>query len=123
MVRASECRYVGGVVTKMSIVSMSADTLKRALEDKASFYLFDVRDPEDFETGHIPGAILVPFTELKDHLPDFKPDQRYVLVCKEGNLSKKASKCMQSLGFNDVHILIGGMVTWIRTIDKRLETY
>ncbi len=54
------------------VKTMDADASKEWLEERAegSYTLLDVREPEEYEEGHIPGAVLIPLSELPDRLSE-----------------------------------------------------
>lgn len=99
----------------MSIAELSCTELKQKLENEDTFYLFDVRKPEEFENGHIDSAILIPFPELSEHLDDFDKDAEYVVNCGMGGVSAEAVLLMKDEGFNNVKSVSGGYHQW--TID------
>jgi rhodanese-related sulfurtransferase len=71
----------------------------------------DVREPFEFATGHIPGAILVPLGELERRATGLDKSRTIVAVCASGNRSGAASQFLAQQGF-DVVNLQGGMMGW-----------
>jgi rhodanese-related sulfurtransferase len=57
------------------VKAMDADEARKWLEesDDGSYTLLDVREPEEYEQGHIPGAVLIPLSELPDRLSEIDP--------------------------------------------------
>jgi rhodanese-related sulfurtransferase len=57
------------------VKTMDADEVRRWIDEKpeGSYTLLDVREPEEYEEGHIPGALLVPLSELPDRLSEVDP--------------------------------------------------
>ncbi len=96
----------------MSITEISCETLRDKLLNKDDFFLLDVREPEEFEAGFIPGAILIPLCELSEHLPDFSCYGDYVISCKMGGRSAEAALVMKEAGFKNIETLIGGIQRW-----------
>ena len=76
--------------------------------------VIDVREPHEWNAGHIPGARLVPLAELPQRLTEFDPNQEIVLVCRSGNRSAQATLMLQRAGFTRVANLAGGMIAWTR---------
>jgi rhodanese-related sulfurtransferase len=86
--------------------------------------LVDVRDPERFETGHLPGAVSVPAGEsARDAHQDayvealeragVGPEDRVILVCGEGNRSARTADALRNEhGFQNVASIIGGSKLW-----------
>jgi rhodanese-related sulfurtransferase len=67
-----------GIADYFKVVgSMSAEEVREFLKDKNSdeYNLVDVRQPIEYERGHIPGARLVPVGELRDHIQELDPDK------------------------------------------------
>lgn len=59
------------------VKTMDADEARRWLDEKSegSYTLLDVREPEEYEEGHIPGAVLMPLSELPDRLSEIDPQK------------------------------------------------
>ena len=73
--------------------------------------LVDVRTPEEFEAGHISGAVNIPVRELDRRLAELEPKQRPVVVyCRSGARSSAAARVLKQSGY-DVHDL-GAMSRW-----------
>ncbi|HEX4449894.1 MAG TPA: rhodanese-like domain-containing protein [Kofleriaceae bacterium] len=75
--------------------------------------IVDVRDPEEWITGHVPGARLIPLAELRSdpdaHLDRAKP---VVFVCSKGVRSLQASKLADRFGYEPIYNLDGGTKGW-----------
>jgi rhodanese-related sulfurtransferase len=76
--------------------------------------VIDVREPDEFNKGHIEEAVNLPFTKLKeksDKLDPYKNNQ-LLLVCQDGSRSAAAGKLITKAGFKDVFVITGGMQSW-----------
>lgn len=74
--------------------------------------VIDVREPREFKQGHIPGALLLPLSEIIEGngLP---PDNRpIVLACRSGRRSTRAAALLAQRGYSDLTVLEGGMLAW-----------
>ena len=84
-----------------------------------NYVILDVRRPDEFVSGHIPGAINVPNesieTEEIDQLPD--KDQMILVYCRSGNRSKQASEKLVDLGYTNI-VEFGGIMDWTGGIEK-----
>ncbi len=80
--------------------------------------IIDVREPEEFAAGHIPGAQLIPLGTLDDELDNLDKEQAYLLVCRSGNRSGQAAKLMTDQGFTEVKNLRGGMNSWTGEVER-----
>ena len=67
--------------------------------------LVDVRTPEEFATGHIPGAVNIPLPSLPERMATLPHDRPIILYCSSGVRSREAAKILTQGGFSDVHDL------------------
>ncbi|MEP7298569.1 MAG: rhodanese-like domain-containing protein [Burkholderiales bacterium] len=76
--------------------------------------IIDVREPQEFTDalGHIPGARLLPLSELAARAGEIDRDRPVVTVCRSGARSAQATVMLQKAGFKDVANLAGGMLRW-----------
>ena len=76
--------------------------------------ILDVRTPEEFDEGHLEGAVMLDFYEpdFADELADLDPDVPYLLYCRSGNRSGQTAEIMAELGFTDVADVDGGVISW-----------
>jgi len=82
-----------------------------ALRDDGAFVL-DVREPEEWAAGHIPGATLIPLGELATRVGELPRDVSIVVVCRSGNRSAQGRDILLGTGFPAVTSLDGGMTDW-----------
>lgn len=89
---------------------------------KGGAVMLDVREPNEFDMGHLPGAVSIPRGLLEfmvgnnPSLKDF--DQDIVVYCKNGGRSTLAADTLQKMGFNQVKMLAGGFDNWTGTVHK-----
>ena len=76
----------------------------------------DVREPDEWEQGHLPGAVHVPRGNLESRIERLAPDKdrQVVLYCAVGNRSAFAAKTLAELGYTHAHSLAGGIEDWKR---------
>jgi sulfur-carrier protein adenylyltransferase/sulfurtransferase len=91
-------------------------TQARELIERADPLLIDVREQNEWDEGHIPGAVHVPRGHLESRIERTAPDpsRRIVLYCSAGNRSAFAAKTLGELGYEDVTSLSGGFTDWKR---------
>ena len=92
---------------------ISAEDLSTTLAEKPATLLLDVRQPEEYQAGHLEGAFNVPIRELSqnlDLLPDLSAD--IVVICKGGGRATLAATTLGVLGYQNVRILKGGYDAW-----------
>src|SRR3989442_8443898 len=88
----------------------------RELIETGDPVILDVREQDEWDEGHIPGALHVPRGNLESRIEGAAPDrERAVLVyCSAGNRSAFAAKTLEELGYADVVSLSGGFTDWKR---------
>ncbi len=74
--------------------------------------LIDVREPQEFERGHILGARNIPLTQLKQRLIELRKDKPVYLYCQSGSRSARAAQLLHKKGYEDVNQLKGGFKKW-----------
>lgn len=77
----------------------------------ADHILIDVRTPEEFASGHIPGAVNIAVDELAQRLNEVPQDIPVVLYCRSGNRSGQAAQLLDRAGYAQIYDL-GGIATW-----------
>lgn len=79
---------------------------------KDDVVLIDVREPEEYEAGHIPGVPLLPMHNIPSFVDGFQKEKEYVFICRSGNRSQKVSLFLQQYGIDKVTNFNGGMLSW-----------
>lgn len=74
--------------------------------------LIDVREPSEFESGHVPGARLIPLDTLSENLELLPKEEQLFIVCQAGGRSMKAANYLEANGFAAVSVA-GGTGEWI----------
>ncbi len=102
-----------GVVTGKPITNISP---KQAMQQLEAFRIIDVRRPDEFNDhlGHIEGAKLCTINEksFKKQLMSLNKKAQYLFVCRSGGRSSRAARIAQSVGFDHIYNLDGGMLAW-----------
>jgi rhodanese-related sulfurtransferase len=83
-----------------------------ALRDAGAFVL-DVREPWEWEQGHIPGATLIPLATLAKRIAEVPAARDVVVVCRSGNRSREGRDILRAAGHGRVTSMAGGVVDWI----------
>ena len=78
----------------------------------AGAFILDVRQPEEWNEVHIPGATLIPLGELASRVNEVPKDQEVVVVCRSGNRSAQGRDILLQAGFEQVTSMAGGMNQW-----------
>ena len=96
-----------------NIAEIKAIDASIALQSSDAPFLLDVRQPEEFETARIAGAVLIPLGQLNAHLDELPRDREIMCVCHSGSRSVFAARLLADMGFKVVN-LRGGMMAWER---------
>ena len=83
------------------------------IRSRGDVILLDVREDDEFKSGHIPGAEWIPLGELSSRLSELPKDKTIVAVCRSGNRSGQATELLRRNGF-DAHNMQGGMNSWVQ---------
>ena len=98
------------------------EEVQKWLDSDRDFLLVDVRTAEEYEEGHLPGAILVPIEEIQvghvDALPD--PQQTLLLYCWTGRRAEDSAAMLAELGYKDIYA-VGGIVDWTGEVVTGME--
>ena len=74
--------------------------------------IIDVREPEEFVTGHIPNAQLIPMPRLMSREVKLPRDEEIILVCRTGRRTTQIIYALQKEGYRNLSNMDGGMVAW-----------
>jgi SulP family sulfate permease len=95
-----------------SVAGVSPEELWRDLCSDSPPMVVDVREPREFERGHIPDARLVPLPDLLAETHELPRDRLLVLVCRGGRRSTRVACWLGSRGYDQVAVLQGGLLAW-----------
>jgi rhodanese-related sulfurtransferase len=84
------------------------------LQQQTPHLLLDVRTPQEFNGGHIAGAVNIPLQSLPQRINELPQDRSIVLYCRSGNRSRTAANMLAGAGYSDVYDL-GGIIKWQRS--------
>lgn len=82
--------------------------------------LVDVREPEEYGMGHLPGAVNVPQSEIASRLDELPRDETIYVICEAGMRSRRAAQFLSQMGMKNVINIEGGTAAW-RNADKPVE--
>lgn len=74
--------------------------------------VFDVREADEYVTGHVPGAPLVPLSALGEHLDRFPSTGEVLLICRSGGRSRQAAEVLRANGIDAINV-DGGTMAWV----------
>ncbi len=98
---------------KMTYRRISQEEAKQMMARDDGHIIVDVRRQDEYDAGHIPGAILIPNesigTEQPEQLPD--KDQIILIYCRSGRRSKEAAQKLANMGYTNIYEF-GGIIDW-----------
>ena len=94
-------------------MNITQEEAKKLMDTEEDYIILDVRTQEEYDEKHIPGAILIPHTEIEAQAAQKLPnkDQLILVYCRSGNRSKTASEALEKLGYTYIREF-GGINTW-----------
>lgn len=98
---------------------ISMDEAVKMMRDEKNYIILDVRRPDEFAEGHIPGAINVPNEEIGTaEIAELPNKSQLILVyCRSGRRSKEAAEKLAKLGYTNI-VEFGGILDWTGEIEK-----
>lgn len=103
----------------MAYTQIDQETAKEMMAKDDGHVIVDVRRQDEYDEGHLPGAILIPNESIgilqPEELPDL--DQIILVYCRSGNRSKQASEKLAAMGYTNIYEF-GGINTWTGEIVK-----
>ena len=93
--------------------NITAEEAKRIMDSGEECVILDVRSFEEYETGHIPGAVNFPLDDIESKAKVFIPEQDtlYLVYCRSGRRSKQAAEILVELGYTSI-LEFGGIIDW-----------
>ena len=95
------------------VPALNAQELSEKLKGDTHPLVVDVREPEEYQEGHIAQSKLIPLGELHHHLNELPKDKEIVCVCASGSRSSAATKQLVNAGYKAIN-MNGGMYNWQR---------
>ena len=100
-------------------VNITAEEAKQIMDTEEGYIILDVRTKEEYDEGHIPGAVLIPDYEIEAKAEEVltDKDQMILVYCRSGRRSKNAAQILVELGYTNI-IEFGGILDWTGEIEK-----
>ena len=94
-------------------MNITAEEAKQIMDSQEGYIILDVRTQEEYDQGHIPGAILIPDTEIEARAEEMltDKDQLILVYCRSGRRSKLAAEALVELGYTNIKEF-GGIIDW-----------
>lgn len=104
-------------MTEHKINTITVHELKKRLDETPTICIIDVREDNEWQEQHIPGALHIPKDEITEsiaaHVPEL--DRPLYLHCRGGVRSLYAANCLLELGYKEVYSVEGGIAEWARS--------
>ncbi|UCC16461.1 MAG: rhodanese-like domain-containing protein [Dehalococcoidales bacterium] len=104
-------------IQKAEITNLSAQEAYSLIQEKMDdpdFKIIDVRTPDEYNSGHVEGAINIDYNSdtFKDIMAELDRTGEYLVYCRSGARSSGAVKVMEELGFTMIYHMGGGIIEW-----------
>ena len=95
------------------LAPLSQDAYLALAKSGEQAFVLDVRAPEEFVTGHVPGAVNIPYDQVAARLAEVPKDKDVVLYCRSGRRAGMAAEVLAANGYTRLKHLEGDMPAWI----------
>lgn len=108
-----ETEATDGTEVNRGYIQITQEEAKSMMQQDDGHVVVDVRRRDEFDAGHIPGAILVPNESIGSEQPEALPDldQIILIYCRSGNRSKQAAEKLSRIGYTKLYEF-GGIIDW-----------
>ena len=100
-------------------VNITAEEAKQIMDTEEAYIILDVREQDEYDAGHIPEAILIPYTQIEEKANEMLPDKDQLILvhCRSGRRSKLAAEALAELGYTNIKEF-GGIIDWPYEVEK-----
>ena len=94
-------------------MNITAHEAKQIMDGEEGYIILDTRTQEEYDEGHIPGAIVISYDEIEEKAEQLLPDKDQLLLvyCRSGRRSKLAAEALVELGYTNIKEF-GGIIDW-----------
>ena len=113
------CAHVKENDQEAVYMNITAEEAKEIMDTEEGYIILDVRTQEEYDEGHIPGAILIPDTEIEARAEEIltDKDQLILVYCRSGRRSKLAAEILVELGYTNIREF-GGIIDWPYEVEQ-----
>lgn len=99
--------------TTAVLEKIDAEAAKKIMDSESDIIILDVRTQEEYDSGHIQGALLLPYDQIEQKAAEALPDKdkKILVYCRSGNRSNTASNTLSKLGYTQIYDF-GGIIDW-----------
>ncbi|MBR2420885.1 MAG: rhodanese-like domain-containing protein [Oscillospiraceae bacterium] len=100
-------------------MNITAEEAKAIMDIEEGYIILDARTQEEYDQGHIPGAIVISYEEIMEKAEDVltDKDQLILVYCRSGRRSKIAAEALVELGYTNIREF-GGIIDWPYEVEK-----
>lgn len=113
VIMLTACGNAKGNNREAVYMNITAAEAKEIMDSEEGYVILDVRTQDEYNQGHIPGAVLIPDTEIRTKAEKVltDKDQRILVYCRSGRRSKLAAEALVELGYTNIWEF-GGIIDW-----------
>jgi rhodanese-related sulfurtransferase len=106
-------------------IEIDCPSVKSLLDEGADLLLLDCREADEFAIAALPGARLLPMSELRERLAELDDDRdrRVIVFCHHGSRSLRVAAFLRQHGLDSVQSMSGGIDEWSLNVDPRIPRY
>ena len=100
-------------------VNITAEEAKQIMDSEEGYIILDVRTQEEYDEGHIPGAIVISHEKIEEKAEEVltDKDQLILVYCRSGRRSKIAAEALVELGYTNIKEF-GGIIDWPYEVER-----
>ena len=100
-------------------MNITAEEAKQIMDKEEGYVILDARTQEEYDQGHIPGAVVISHEEIMEKAEDVltDKDQLILVYCRSGRRSKIAAEALVELGYTNIREF-GGIIDWPYEVEK-----
>ena len=100
-------------------VNITAEEAKQIMDTEEGYIILDARTQEEYDEGHIPGAIVISHEEITEKAEEMLTDKNQLILvyCRSGRRSKIAAEALLELGYTNIKEF-GGIIDWPYEVEK-----
>ena len=100
-------------------MNITAEEAKQIMDSEEGYIILDVRTQEEYDQGHIPGAIVISHDEIEEKAEEVLTDKKQLILvyCRSGRRSKLAAEALVELGYTNIKEF-GGIIDWPYEVEK-----
>ena len=113
MLCLAACGRTQETIQEAVYMNITATEAKKIMDTQDGYIVLDTRTQEEYDEGHIPGAIVIPYDEITEKAEEILPDkdQMILVYCRSGRRSKIAAEALVELGYTNIQEF-GGIIDW-----------